>query len=242
MVDKVQGRYQRQPMTKKTLIIQKDKTLFGDFIGESYEIPTIERKRFAPIPEKFQGITSENVTNGMLISRYFSLSDFTAAPRTRTLLKNVTATTPDVALANLQRLCFEALDPAVQHVGSKPTIINGLASHQDGREFNYNPTIPDTKIVGDSVFESYALGTGCAIQFPEDNERRLVNFALYIQASVIYDRCTLYYSSKRRRNGDTRLDADEPWLIISVNDKMRRRTNTVKDGRIMHEGIKAIDG
>ncbi len=214
------------------LTIPKTHNIFGEFVNDSYQIATPTRARFAPVPEMFSSITPDNVTSGTRISRFFTLSDFTGASRTRTLLKDVSATTQEIALSNMQRLCFEALDPATEYLGVKPNLVSGLASHDNGNQFNYNPTISATTIVGDSVFESFALGTGCAIQFDEDNESRLYDFALYIQASVIYDRCTLYYSSSR----------DTPHLIISVNEKARRRTNTVKDGRIMHEGIELING
>lgn len=210
-----------------TLQITKTDTLYGEYYVDAYTIPTFRRSVFAPIPEVYQGMDA-SVSTGTRISRYFTLANFTGAKRTRTGINETSATTPDIAFANMQRLCFEALDPATDYVGMKPTIVSGLASHEVGNPDDYNPSIRSTKIVGDSIFEALARGEGVGIQFSEDNEKRLTLFALYIRASCIYDRCVLAYSEGR----------SEPTLFITVNDKGRRLCYTTVDQAIVSKGIR----
>lgn len=212
------------------LQITKTDNLYGEYYVDAYTVPTIRRSVYAPISEPYQGMDA-SVSTGTRISRHFTLANFTGAKRTRTGINETSATTPNIAFANMQRLCFEALDPATDYVGIKPTIVSGLASHNVGNPDDYNPSINSTEIAGDSIFEALARGEGVGIQFNEDNEKHLELFALYIRTSCIYDRCVLAYTKGR----------DEPTLFITVNERSRRLCYTTVDQAIVSKGIR-LDG
>lgn len=212
------------------LKLTKTDTIFGTYEFDAIEVPIIRRRKFVPIPAPYRGLDPDTMTNGVKISKTFSIADFSNAQRTRTLLKDVTEVTPAQALTNLQRLCFEALDPACEFVGAKPTVVSGLANA--GSEATlYNPTLIDASVQGDSIFEAFCRGEGCGIQYEFENVKNLRLFALYIRSSCIFDRCVLRYSDV----------SDEPSLIITVNDKARRLVYTMDNKTIVGRGILDLD-
>lgn len=185
----------------------------------------------APVPKPYRGLKASEISNGTKISRHYTLADFTNAPRTRTRLRDSSVLDAQTTLENLQRLCFEALDPATQYVGQKPRVMAGL-SDIDNDKGTYVPTIRQSEIKGDSIFEAFAKGEGCSVQFDFENITNLQTFALYIRSSVIFDLCVLRYSPVY----------DEPSLIVSVNDKARRLVYTMDGQTIVGKGIINLDG
>lgn len=209
------------------LKIRKTDDIFGTYDFDAYNIDVVEgRRRYAPIPKPYRALDADEITNGTKISRSFTLGDFTGAERTRTLLKDVTEATPEVVLTNLQQLCFEAMDPATEFVGGKPIVRSGLVSVGTS-SVEYNPTLEGVKAKGDTIFEAFARGEGCAIQYEFDNEMNLKQFALYIRRCVIFDRCVLHHSSVY----------EDPSLIIVVNGKARRMVYTMKGSNIVSKGL-----
>lgn len=212
------------------LKVSKTDKIFGSYVFDAIEVELIKRRRFVPIPKPFRSLDASTITNGTRISKSFDLSDFTNAFRTRTLLHDATEVTPEVALSNLQRLCFEALDPASEYVGARPIVMSGLAN-VGAEAALYNPTLTDTTVQGDTIFEAFCRGEGCALQYEFENVRNLQLFALYIRSSCIFDRCVLRYSDQ----------FDEPSLIVTVNDKARRLVYTMHNKEVVGQGILNLD-
>ena len=102
---------------------------------------------------------------------------------------------------NLQRLCFEVLDPVVDFAGVRPTILNGLLFTENTKGIDQ-----------DSFFAEQTKGNAVVFNFPNESDNKIVNKVfLYISEFSIFD--TLIYDNK---------NYDIPTIKVSVNDRKRR--------------------
>lgn len=211
------------------LQVSKIDELFGPYAFDAFEFPVIQRRKFAPVPEKYQGIDA-SATAGTRISKHFTIADFTAAPNTNTKLAHASLLTPDQTLRNLQQMAVE-IDSMVDYVGAKPIVTHGLASINTNPD-NYNPTTTAKTYQGGTMFEAMLNGQAMGFRYKEDNLKKLELASIYIRTSVIYDRMILRYVT----------GIDEPVLLVSVTNQARRTFFTMQDKKVIGKGFVEIDG
>jgi len=212
---------------KKKLNIEKQ---FGpQFDFEAYNLDLVPRKKTLPIPAfyKFKDedipgdfeITTfdlENVNNNNVIFsrhfRYNSLINFDLN-RTSNDVRSVSLggeSQDDVVerhfysnktlYNNLQRLCFEVLEPVVDFADAIPKIQHGLL---------YRSKIND--IEPDSFFADQVKGNAAVFNFPDRRDSLAYRVFEYLYEFALFDRIII----------DTK-HYDVPTVKVSVNEQNRR--------------------
>lgn len=211
-------------------------TQFGShFDFESYRLDLVPRKKFLPIPS-FYKFTDDDIpgdfdiltfdlenldNNNIIFSRHFRYNALIAFDLNRqstdrkTIFLDGVSQDPSVErhyysnktlYNNLQRLCFEVLEPAVEFAGAIPKIEHGLLF-----KTNIEGVDPD------SFFSDQLKGNAVVFNFPDRRDSLAYRVFEYLFEFALFDKIIL----------DTK-HYDVPTIKISVNEKNRRLAFAVR--------------
>lgn len=196
---------------------------------DSYQLEIFKRNKFLPIPKKFkiekypEDVIDPFDEETFQLSSNFSDSDFirkkiqgTANPTLPYVgSENVFEEAPrhhfsiKTIYDNLQRLCFEVMEPVYEMAGKKPNIESGLLFRDSLRGVDM-----------DSFFSDQIQGNAVVMNFPNDENNEIVNLcANYIIEFSIFDRFLIDNTLKKY---------ERPTLMVSVNNKKRGITGFVR--------------
>jgi hypothetical protein len=206
------------------MIINISNKTFGSIQQfDSYELEIFKRNKFLPISKKFKiEKYPENLSIDNLTEETVNLSDnFTD----RDFIRKTIRGTEDLILPfvgsenvlpeepkhyfsiktiydNLQRLCFEVMEPVYEMGGRRPNIESGLLFRDNLRGVDM-----------DSFFSDQIQGNAVVMNFSNDKNNETINLcANYIIEFSIFDRLLIDNTLKKY---------DRPTLMVSVNSKKR---------------------
>ena len=189
---------------------------------DSYQLEIYRRNKFLPIPKKFKiekypaDVIDPFDEETVKLSNNFTDSDFiskriqgTADPILPFVgSENVIEEAPRHHFSivtiydNLQRLCYEVMEPVYEMAGTKPNIESGLLFRDSLRGVDM-----------DSFFSDQIQGNAVVINFSNDENNEIINLcANYIIEFSLFDRFLIDNTLKKY---------DRPTLMVSVNSKKR---------------------
>ena len=205
------------------MIIDVGSRTFGSIQQfDSYQLEIFRRNKFLPIPKKFkiekypEDVIDPFDEETFQLSSNFSDSDFirkriqgTANPTLPYVgSENVIEEAPrhhfsiKTIYDNLQRLCFEVMEPVYEMAGKKPNIESGLL---------FRDSLSGVDM--DSFFADQIQGNAVVMNFSNDENNEIINLcANYIIEFSIFDRFLIDNTLKKY---------DRPTLMVSVNSKKR---------------------
>jgi hypothetical protein len=205
------------------MILSLNNTKFGiiDYF-EGYELDIVKRNKFAQIPKRFliEKYPESDIDllddERLQFSTHFFDEDFikTTIQRTKdstTPFKDSNNNFEDTPLHhfsiksiydNLQRLCYEVMEPAYEVTGRIPFIESGLLFRDNIKGVDM-----------DSFFADQIQGNAVVFNFKNDKDNALINkCANYIKEFSLFDRIYIDNTFKKY---------ERTTLMVSVNDKKR---------------------
>ena len=192
----------------------KQETSFGSInLFDSFDLNFVQRNNFILPNDLFDLSDSIPKESGTANS---SVSIIRLSPRFNdTAFSNFSINPPvgsdrkkhgysnEVVYKNLQRLCYEVLEPLVDVVGEMPTINSGLLFSSNTSGFDQ-----------DSFFADQVKGNAVIISFPDDStDKKIVDAFNFISEFCLYDRL-IYDTSKKTYS--------VPTISVSVNQSKRK--------------------
>ena len=196
-------------------IIVSPETSFGVITEfDSFDLNFVQRKDFVQISDLYklsetdipkQGGFANSTTESVPLSPLFedenflnfTINPFEDSTRGRHCYNN------NIVYNNLQRLCYEVLEPLVDFIGERPTINSGVLFST-----RVNVVEEDT-FIGDQL-----RGNGVILSFPNDgSNQKIIDSFNFISEFCLFDR--LIYDN-------TLNQYSVPTIRVSVSDKKRK--------------------